>query len=327
MTTAASARRVRLTSTGGPEVLRVEAVPVPEPGPGQVLITTEAAGVAFHDVTTRRGLTPGALPEVQGFDVVGHVARVGAGVAEFTVGQRVGALVGAGGYATHVLAPAARTAPLPEGPPAELLDALVLNYLTAWQMFHRVAKPAPGEAVLVLGAAGGVGSALSQIARAAGVAVYGTSSPGRRRRVEAGGATWVADQTAVPVPVAATFDPVGGPSLARSRRATAPSGVVVSYGFSFATGAGYSRTGALARTIGALLRAKLTPGPRVVLHTVARAVDEDPAGFRADMAALVEQLAAGAIEPEVVTLPLEQAAEAHRRLENREVEGKLVLLP
>ncbi|MFD5825708.1 alcohol dehydrogenase catalytic domain-containing protein [Lentzea sp. NPDC060358] len=327
MTTAAGARRVRLTSTGGPEVLRVEAVPVPEPGPGQVLITMEAAGVAFHDVTTRRGLTPGALPEVQGFDVVGHVMRVGAGVAEFTPGQRVGALVGDGGYATHVLAPAARTVPLPEGPPAAQLDALVLNYLTAWQMVHRVARPAPGDAVLVLGAAGGVGSALTQIARAAGVAVYGTSSPGRRGRVEAGGAIWVADQASVPVPVAATFDPVGGPSLVRSRRATKPSGVVVSYGFSFATGAGHSRAGAMARTVGALLRAKLTPGPRVVVHTVARAVDGDPAGFRADVAALVERLVAGVIEPEVVTLPLEQAAEAHRRLENREVEGKLVLVP
>ncbi|WP_177229674.1 zinc-binding dehydrogenase [Lentzea albida] len=327
MTTATGARRVRLTSTGGPEVLQVETVPVPEPGPGQVLIVTEAAGVAFQDISTRRGLTPGALPEVQGFDVVGRVARVGAGVTEFTAGQRVGALIGAGGYATHVLAPALRTAPLPEGPPAEQLDALMLNYLTAWQMFHRVARPLSGEAVLVLGAAGGVGSALSQIARSAGVEVYGTSSPGRRGRVEAGGATWVADQSAVPVPVAAVFDPVGGPSLAHSRRVAKPSGVVVSYGFSFATGAGYSKAGAMARTVGALLRAKLTPGPRVVVHTVARAVDQDPAGFRADIAALVEQLVAGAIEPEVVTLPLEQAAEAHRRLENREVEGKLVLIP
>jgi NADPH:quinone reductase len=327
MTTTAGARRVRLTSTGGPEVLQVETMSVPEPGPGQILITMEAAGVAFHDITTRQGLTPGTLPKVQGFDVVGRVARVGAGVTEFTVGQRVGALIGSGGYATHVLAPAKRTVPLPEGSPAEELDALVLNYLTAWQMFHRVAKPAPGQAVLVLGAAGGVGSALSQIASAAGVTVYGTSSPSRRARVQAGNAIWVPDAAAVPEPVAATFDPVGGPSLARSRRATKPSGVVVSYGFSFATSAGHSRIGAMARTVGALLRAKLTPGPRVVVHTVERTVDKNPAGFRADMAALVEQLAAGTLKPEVVTLPLEQAAEAHRRLENREVEGKLVLVP
>ncbi|EXG81226.1 zinc-binding dehydrogenase [Cryptosporangium arvum] len=320
-------RRVRLTAAGGPDVLRVEPMSVPEPGPGQLLVAAEAAGVAFNDISTREGLNPGPRPDVLGFDVVGHVEKVGAGVEDVVVGQRVGALVGVGGYATHVVVAAGRAAPLPEGRPAEELDALVLNYLTAWQMFHRVVEPAPGQAVLVLGAAGGVGSALCQIARAAGVEVYGTSSPARRARVEANGATWVADAAVVPVKVAATFDPVGGPSLARSRRATSRSGVVVSYGFSFATGAGYSRVGAMARTVGALVRAKLTPGARVAVHTVERVVDKDPAGFRADVTALVEQLEAGVLRPEVTVLPLDRAAEAHRRLQNREVQGKLVLVP
>ncbi|MTD54726.1 zinc-binding dehydrogenase [Amycolatopsis pithecellobii] len=323
----ANPRHVRLTATGGPEMLQVEPMSVPEPGPGQVLIRVEAAGVAFNDVSTREGLNPGPLPDVLGFDVVGHVEKVGAGVDDVAVGQRVGALAGVGGYATHVLATSQRAAPLPEGPSAEELDALVLNYLTAWQMFHRKVRAVPGQAVLILGAAGGVGSALCQIARAAGVEVYGTSSRARRARVEANGATWVADTAAVPEPVAATFDPVGGPSLARSRRTTKRSGVVVSYGFSFAIGAGYSKVGAMVRTVGALVRAKLTPGARVVVHTVERAVDKDPAGFRADMTALVELLRAGTLKPEVTTLPLDQAAEAHRRLENREVEGKLVLIP
>lgn len=327
MNSDAGPRRVRLTAAGGPEVLQVEPMSVPEPGPGQVLVEVEAAGVAFNDVSTREGLIPGALPDVPGFDVVGHVVEVGAGVTDLAVGQRVGALVGTGGYATHALVTSSRAAPMPEGHPAEELDALVLNYLTAWHLFHRVARPGPGQAVLVLGAAGGVGSALCQIARAAGVEVYGTSSPARRARVEANGATWVAGAEAVPAPVAATFDPVGGPSLARSRRATKRSGVVVSYGFSFATGAGYSKAGAMARTLGALVRAKLTPGARVAVHTVERAVDRDPAGFRADITALVDQLRAGTLEPEVTTLPLDRAAEAHRRLENREVEGKLVLIP
>lgn len=308
-------------------MLRVETHPVPTPAPGTVLIRTEAAGVAFNDVTTRQGLNPGRLPEVLGFDVVGRVVEVGPGVEGFSEGQRVGALVGTGGYATHVVAPVDRVAPLPEGPDAAVLDALMLNYLTARQMFHHVAKPRAGQAVLVLGAAGGVGSALSQIARAAGVAVYGTSSRARRDRVESHGATWVADASAVPTPVAATFDAVGGPSLATSRRATAEDGVVVSYGFSFASGAGHSRSGALVRTAAAIARAKLTPGPRLVLHTVESAVAKDVAGFRADVAALTGQLAAGEIAPEVTTLPLAEASEAHRRLENREVAGKLVLIP
>lgn len=319
--------RVRLTSPGGPEVLVAETAPWPAPGPGQVLIRAEAAGVAFHDIATRRGLSPGALPEVLGFDVVGHVLELGPQVTGFAVGDRVGALVGTGGYATHVLAPTTQVVPMPDGLDAAVLDALLLNYLTAWQMFHHVAKPRPGQSVLVLGAAGGVGSALTQIARAAGVEVYGTSSPARRERVKSLGATWVADPTALPAPVAATFDPVGGPSLAVSRRATSREGVVISYGFSFTADAGYSKAGALARTLAAIARAKLTPGPRLAVHTVLNMVRKDPAAFRADMTALIDLLADGSIAPEVTTLPLAEAAEAHRRLENREVQGKLVLIP
>jgi NADPH:quinone reductase-like Zn-dependent oxidoreductase len=321
-----AALSVRLSAVGGPDVLHVEEHALPAPGPGQVRITTEAAGVAFNDITTRQGLNPGRLPRVLGVDVVGHIDAVGTGVRDLAIGQRVGALVGTGGYATHVLAPQGRVAPLPQGPDAAVLDALMLNYLTAWQMFRRVTRPRPGQSVLVLGAAGGVGSALCQLAAHGGVTVYGVSSPARRAQVEALGATWVPDAAAVPAPVAAVFDSVGGPSLARSRRAAIRTGVVVSYGFSFAAGAGHSRTGALLRTAAAIARAKLTPGPRLALHTVERAVDRDTATFRADITTLTELLAQGAIAPKVSTLPLREAAEAHRRLENREVAGKLVLL-
>jgi len=319
--------RVRLRHAGGPEAMAIETGVVPVPAAGQVLLRAEAVGVAFNDVTTRSGLNPGKLPDVLGFDTVGLVLATGRGVTEFTVGQRVGALVGTGGYATHVVAAATHVAPLPHGVDAAILDALLLNYLTAHQMFHHLARPRPGSAVLVLGAAGGVGSALTQIARSAGVTVYGTSSPPRRGRVEELGATWVADATSVPVSVAATFDPVGGPSLARSRRATARDGVVVSYGFSFAAGSGRSRSRALASMLVAIARAKVTPGPKLVLHTVERAVKKDPARFRTDIAALVGQLSSGAIRPEVTTLPLTRAAEAHRLLESRQVTGKIVLLP
>ncbi|WP_443061685.1 zinc-binding dehydrogenase [Streptomyces sp. NBC_00414] len=111
-----------------------------------------------------------------------------------------------------------------------------------------VGRPRPGQSVLVLGAAGGVGSALCQLAAHAGVTVHGTSSPSRRAQVEALGATWAPNAAAVPAPVAATFDSVGGPSLAQFRRATARTGVVISYGFSFASSSGHPRTVALLRT-------------------------------------------------------------------------------
>lgn len=278
------------------------------------------------DITTRQGRNPGRLPEVIGFDVVGHVIMVGDGAAADLNGQRVAAIVGTGGYATHIVIDAERAVPVPDDLDAAEIDALVLNYFTAWQMLHRMARVQPGQSILVLGAAGGVGSALRELAALDGIEVYGTSSVARREAVESSGAHWVADTTDVPVQVDAVFDPVGGPSLRKSRRAARRGGVVVAYGFSFTVDAGHSKYSGLARTVAALVRAKLTPGPAV------RVRGEDPArknpvAYREDLTQLVDLLAKKRIQPVVTTMPLTQAAEAHRRLEGRQVIGKLVLVP
>lgn len=319
--------QVVLTGTGGPEVLAVRTAPVPVPGEGQLLLEMEAAGVAFHDIAARQGRNPGKPASVLGSDVVGRVLAVGAGVTELQVGQRVAALVGEGGYATHVLARADHAVAVPEGLDAPQVTTLVLNYLTAWQMLHRVAEVQPGQAVLVLGAAGGVGSALAELAALEGVRVYGTASAHRRDALAARGVTWVAGQEQVPEPVDATFDPVGGPSLARSKRATRRGGVVVAFGFSFTMGAGWSRAGGLLRTLRSLAVAKVTPGAQVALYRSFVAADADPAALRADLAHLVQLLADGRLHPLTTVAALADAAEAHRRLEARQVVGKLVLTP
>ena len=316
--------RVRLTGAGGPEMLRVESAPIPVPGAGQLLVQMQAAGVAFGDIAARQGRTPGKLPAVLGYDVVGTVQVVGPGVKGFALGEQVAALAMTGGYATHVLAPARWAVPVPAGLIAAEVDALVLNYLTAWQMLHRAARVQMGQSILVLGAAGGVGSALVELAQLAGARVYGTASPRRHAALEARGVQVVADQNSAPELVDAVFDPVGGPSLARSRKAAKRTGVVVSYGFSFTVDAGHSRAGGLVRTIAALARAKASTGARVVLYQVGR---RNPAAQREDLAQLISLLAAGAITPRVETMPLAAAAQAHRRLEARQVLGKLVLVP
>ena len=319
--------QIVLGKAGGPEQLTVRQEPVPDPGAGQVLVRAEAAGVAFNDVTTRQGRNPGPLPRVLGFDVVGRVVAVGNGVTALQEGQRVAALLGTGGYSTHIVVDAERAIAVPADlDPAEV-DALILNYATAWQMLHRTAHVQPGQAILVLGAAGGVGSALRELALLDGAEVYGTSSAGRREVVETGGGHWVADKADIPVKADAVFDPVGGPSLRTSRRVTRPGGVVVSYGFSFTVGTGHSKYGGLARTVASLARAKLTPGPQVRLYRMEDSARKDPAAYREDLTRLVELLAAGKIRPVVTTLPLTQAAEAHRRLQARQVIGKLVLVP
>ncbi|WP_146149591.1 zinc-binding dehydrogenase [Kineococcus rhizosphaerae] len=315
---------VRLTGTGGPEVLQLRTAPVPTPGPGQLLVRMQAAGVAFGDVTQRQGRNPGKPPRVLGYDVVGTVEAVGPGTGDWAAGDRVAALTMTGGYASHVLADSAWAVPVPPALDAPRVSALVLNHLTAWQMLHRVARVHAGQSVLVLGAAGGVGSALVELAQLAGATVYGTASERRRPALLEQGVRVVADASALPEPVDVVFDPVGGPSLARSRAAVVKGGVVVSFGFSFTVGGGHGRVGGLVRTLAA---SRVRPGARVVLYTVGGAAKKDPAALRQDLTALVELLAAGRLAPRVETLPLARAADAHRRLEDRQVLGKLVLVP
>jgi len=172
-----------------------------------------------------------------------------------------------------------------------------------------------------------VGSALLELAKLDGITVYGTSSPARRDIVEGAGGRWLADTADPPSKVDAVFDPVGGPALADSRRATRAGGIVVSFGFSFTAAAGHSKYVGLARTAGALLRARLTPGPNVRLYRIEDSYRKHPDSYRDDLNRLVEMLADGLIRPVVTSLPLTEAAEAHRRLEAREFAGKLVLIP
>ena len=314
-----------LDQPGGPDRLTVEHGPMPAPGPGQVLVHTEAAGVAFNDSTTRRGSNPGRLPRVLGFDVVGRITAVGREVTTLQEGQRVAALIGTGGSSSDVVVDAKLAVAVPTDlDPAEI-DALVLNYAPAWQLLHRAAKVQRDQTILVLGAAGGVGSALRELAQLDGIDVYGTSSPSRREAVETGGGHWLAQAADVPTRVDAVFDPIGGPSLRASRRVTRAGGIVVSYGFSFTVDAGHSKYGGLARTMAALVRARLTPGPAVRFFGIS--ARKDPAAYREDLTRLVQLLADGRIRPVVTRMALDEAAAAHRRLEARQVIGKLVLVP
>lgn len=322
----ASVTRVVARAAGGPEMLEIEQVPATAPGKGEIVVRMEAAGVAFSDVQIRQGRFPIKLPAVPGFDMVGRIAAFGPEVTGLALGQRVAAVTMSGGYATEAVAQAKWAVPVPDGLDAAEVTALVLSYLTAWRMLHRAAKVPRGGSILVLGAAGGVGSALTELAALEGIRVYGTASAHRRATLEARGVTVVADQSAVPELVDATFDSVGGPSLTASRRATKRSGVVAAYGMSFAIEADLSKISGLTRAVLALAKGKLLPGAKLVNFSFL-APKNDPAALRADLAHLIDLLARGELHPVVATLPLAEAAEAHRRLEAREVVGKLVLVP
>src|SRR5215831_21286475 len=154
--------RIIVNHYGGPDELRVVEEECPEPKRGEVRVRMLAAGVALPDVMMREGIHPEtpALPFTLGWDLVGVVDRLGAGVAQVKRGDTVAALPIHGAYAEFVCLPERELVPVPTGvDPAEAVT-LVLNYITAYQMLHRSAHVEPGQRVLVHGASGGVGTAL-----------------------------------------------------------------------------------------------------------------------------------------------------------------------
>ena len=176
--------RIIVTHYGGPEALEVLEEECPEPQPGEVRVRVLTAGVSLPDLMMREGIHPETppLPFTPGWDFVGVVDRVGEGVTRIKSGESVAALPISGAYAQFVCLKESELVPVPSGlDPAEAVS-LVLNYVTAYQMLHRLATVKPGQRVLIHGTAGGVGSALLQLGRRAGSTYY--FAPGLRWQSE-----------------------------------------------------------------------------------------------------------------------------------------------
>jgi NADPH:quinone reductase-like Zn-dependent oxidoreductase len=179
-------RAVVITKQGDPSVLQVQQRPdPPPPGPGQLRVAVRAAGVNFSDHLARVGLYPDApkLPAVVGYEVAGIVEAVGDGVDPSRIGERVLAGTRFGGYAEIVNVAASDSVVLPEALSFEQGAAVPVNYATAWAALHGYGSLRAGERVLVHAAAGGVGIAAIQFAKAAGAEVHGTASPGKHQKL------------------------------------------------------------------------------------------------------------------------------------------------
>jgi len=326
-----------------PEGLQLRERSLPAPGARQVLVRVEASGVSFAEQQMRRGkyYDQPPFPFVPGYDLVGTVEAAGEGVDPALTGARVAAVTKTGGWASAALLDAGDVVPVPPAlDPAEA-ETVVINGVTAWQMLHRVARVRPGGAVLVLGANGGVGSTLTQLARHAGIRVVGTASPRHHEAVRALGAEPLdyrapdlAAQARALVPEGydAVFDHVGGPGIVDSWRLVRRGGALVSYG-SAATRdvAGSSQLPILA-LIGRLLWWNLLPnGKRASFFNVwagKRRREAFRGRMRADLTAVFDLLAAGALTAQVAArIPLPRAAEAMRLAESGTVAGKVVLVP
>src|SRR5690349_310164 len=236
-------KRVVVDHFGGPDVLKVVEDKDPRPGSHEVRVRVLAAGVSFTDAQLRAGTYLGVPkpPFTPGYELVGVVEELGPDCSRLRVGDRVGALTVWGADAERVCVPEANAVEVPEDlDPAEVLS-LVFTYMTAYQLLHRTAKAKRGEAVLVHGAAGRVGTAALELGAAAGLSMYGTCSARDRAAVERLGAVaidyrtedFVARVRALPGKgVDVVLDGLGGKMSLRSFRALRPGGRLVVYGHS-----------------------------------------------------------------------------------------------
>lgn len=333
-----SHKRVIIDRRGGPDVLRLHEERIPEAKPGEARVKVLAAGVAFADVLMREGLYPGvSVPFTPGYDVAGIVdADAGA----WKAGQGVVALTKVGGYAEYVCVPASSLIAVPPGLDPAATVSLVLNYLTAYQMIHRMARLVAGERILVHGAGGGVGTALLELGTLAKLEMYGTASRGKHALVESLGGTPIDYKATDFVArireltgdgVDAVFDAVGGKQWRRSFAALRAGGRLVGYGFSAATTAG--RRDLPKAALAFVQTPRYTPlalmdvNKLVAGYNVDRLRTQRPEWYREDLAALVALLAAGALKPVVhARLPLAEARRAHEMIGGAEASGKIVLV-
>jgi NADPH:quinone reductase-like Zn-dependent oxidoreductase len=306
-------RAIRQETLGGPEVLELVDVPTPEPAPTEVLVRVCAAGVNPVDWKTRtRGAFLREPPFVLGWDVAGVVEGVGGGVTRFVEGDRVFGMPRfpreAACYAEYVTSPSRQLARTPDALSDVEAAALPLAGLTAWQALVETANVQPGDRVLVLGAAGGVGHLAVQIAKARGAHVIGTASAGKHAFLEDLGADEAVDYTAVAVEDAVSgvdvvIDVVGSEETGRAVACVRDDGLFIAV--TSAAGVDPLREAAGDRI-------RITP----------MLVEPDRMGLEG-VAELVET---GALRPHVSqTFPLEEAARAHVAGETGRTQGKLVL--
>jgi NADPH:quinone reductase-like Zn-dependent oxidoreductase len=327
-----------------PEGLQLRRGPVPTPAAGQVLVRVEATGVSFAEQQMRRGryYDQPPFPFVPGYDLVGTVLATGGGVDPTLRGTRVAALTKTGAWASHVLLDPADLVGVPDGVDAIDAETLVVNGITAWQMLHRQARVRRGQTVLVHGANGGVGSALVQLARAAGASVIGTASARHHDTLRALGVTPIDYRTEdvparvrelAPGGVDAVFDHVGGRSVVDSWGLLAKGGALVAYGTAVTRDDTGNRQLPVLKVLARTWWWNALPNGRSAgFYNIwagrSFGADRFRARLREDLTAVFEALRDGRITAQVGgRVPLTRVADAMRLAESGAVAGKVVLTP
>jgi NADPH:quinone reductase len=321
-------RAVRVHETGGPEVLRVDEIDDPDPGPGEVLVEVAAAGVNFIDTYQRTGAYPVELPHTLGLEGAGTIRAVGEGVQHRRVGERVAWSDGAASYATLTTLRAERTVPVPTAVDDDLAAAVMLQGMTAHYLANSTHRLTRDDTVLVYAAAGGVGRLLVQLAKRRDARVLAcTSTDEKEAEVRRLGADEVIRYRDVDIAdtvreltggrgVDVVYDSVGADTFDASLRCLRPRGLMVLFGQS--SGAvppldlqELNRRGSLFVTRPSLFHYVSSP---------------DELEWRAG--AVLDLVASGDLDVRVhERYPLEDAARAHTDLESGTTSGKLLLVP
>ncbi|MBW3617111.1 MAG: quinone oxidoreductase [Proteobacteria bacterium] len=321
-------KAVRVQKTGGPEVLQLEEVALPEPGPGEVRVRHRAIGLNYIDTYFRSGLYKAELPFIPGNEAAGVIEAVGDGVTQLRPGERVAYTTPLGGYAEGRVVPASRLVRVPDEVSDETAAGVMLKGLTAWYLLRRTFPVGPEHTVLFHAAAGGVGQIAVQWAKALGAVVIGTAGgPQKTARARELGCDHVIDYRAEDFAARVreitggrgchvVYDGVGRDTFPGSLDCLRPLGLWVSFGQS---------SGALPPVDSQLLSAK---GSLFMTRPTLGTYIEDVSELQAGAAELFGVIAAGTVKVPVENRwPLAEAAEAHRALEGRRTTGSGVLLP
>jgi NADPH:quinone reductase len=329
-------KAIQIQRTGGPEVLEYIEIPTPSPGPGQVLVKADSIGVCMPEIMVRRGeyhwMPP--LPAIPGIEMSGTVVERGDGVSSLEIGQQVWVSARefkdrGGCYAQYIVADADLIYPLPPGCDLEQAAGLA-NYQVAWHLLHSATQGFLYDWILVPAAAGGVGSALVQLARHAGKRVIGlVSSPQKAAFCIEQGATAAINYKTGNIleeiraatggqGVDLILDPVGGPHMSRQFDYLAPFGMLILYG---------SIGGPADANILSAMRKP--PARNLAFRTFTMHVfDQWPERRAAATRELLRLFAEGAITPPIHDrIPLAEARRAHAVFESGQVLGKLIMKP
>jgi len=322
-------RAIRISRTGGPEVLETVEIDTPRPGPGEILIHNQAIGLNFIDTYHRTGLYPVKLPSGLGMEGAGEVVEVGEGVTRFQAGDLAAYASGPiGAYAEFHVVKAERAVKPPAGLTAQVAAAALLKGMTAEFLLRRCFPVQPGQTILVHAAAGGVGSILVQWAKALGAVVIGTvGSADKAARAHELGADHtilyrdqdvsaevrrITDGVGVPV----VYDSVGAATFEASLKSLARRGMLVSYGN--ASGPAPAILPARLSQLGSVFLTRPT-----LFDYVATTEDLD-----ASASALFDVIAKGQVRIDIgQTFPLAEARAAHEAMEGRETVGASLLIP